>query len=419
MKPTIFPKTRQAGNVRVTIYKNDSPNRKGGVDYKVSFYDVDGKRRFNCFATLEKAEARAKEICECAQRGEMALLNLTKADHLTFTRAVKALQKIGTPLDIAAIEYAEARNALPAGVSLAEAVNFYVKHHQKAIVSKPVADVVTEFIERKTQAGLSKSYLSDLKHRCGKFAEAFVMDFDKLTPELVEMFFDSLKLSARSHNNFLRTLSILFQWAKTRNHIAENADLTARIHVRKDKGGKTEIFTPAEMTKLLSSAPADLIPVFVLGGFTGLRTSEILRLTWEKVDLESRFVKLDAKDTKTATRRVVKIPDNAVAWLRACHRKGNMVWPHSQPYLYEIIEKHCSAIGMEWKANALRHSAASYMVASTKNVPAVAYELGNSPRMVDRHYRELVTEADAKAWFAITPPKPASNVIQLAQAQGE
>ncbi len=33
----------------------------------------------------------------------------------------------------------------------------------------------------------------------------------------------------------------------------------------------------------------------------------------------------------------------------------------------------------------------------------VALEAGNSPQMIFKHYRELVTEKAAKAWFAITP----------------
>ena len=33
----------------------------------------------------------------------------------------------------------------------------------------------------------------------------------------------------------------------------------------------------------------------------------------------------------------------------------------------------------------------------------VSLEAGNSPQMIFRHYRELVTEKEAGAWFGITP----------------
>jgi hypothetical protein len=42
-------------------------------------------------------------------------------------------------------------------------------------------------------------------------------------------------------------------------------------------------------------------------------------------------------------------------------------------------------------------------VAKNKNVNEVAMEAGNSPDMIFKHYRELVTEKAADAWFGVTP----------------
>ena len=60
---------------------------------------------------------------------------------------------------------------------------------------------------------------------------------------------------------------------------------------------------------------------------------------------------------------------------------------------------------MKWKANALRHSYASYRFAQTGDAGRVAGELGNSAAVVHRHYRELVKPTDAQRWFAVTYPK--------------
>ena len=57
-----------------------------------------------------------------------------------------------------------------------------------------------------------------------------------------------------------------------------------------------------------------------------------------------------------------------------------------------------------WRQNALRHSFISYRVAVTGDVARTSLEAGNSPKMIFRHYREIVDEEAAKAWFAITPP---------------
>ena len=57
-----------------------------------------------------------------------------------------------------------------------------------------------------------------------------------------------------------------------------------------------------------------------------------------------------------------------------------------------------------WRQNGLRHSFISYRVALTGDVARTALEAGNSPKMIFRHYREVVEEDAAQAWFAITPP---------------
>jgi hypothetical protein len=57
-----------------------------------------------------------------------------------------------------------------------------------------------------------------------------------------------------------------------------------------------------------------------------------------------------------------------------------------------------------WRQNALRHSFISYRVAETGDVARTSLEAGNSPKVVFRHYREVVTEDEAKAWFSILPP---------------
>jgi len=61
--------------------------------------------------------------------------------------------------------------------------------------------------------------------------------------------------------------------------------------------------------------------------------------------------------------------------------------------------------GIPWPHNGLRHSYISYRLALINDVAKVALEAGNSPAMIFRHYRELVTEDAAKAWFSIAPPE--------------
>ena len=83
-----------------------------------------------------------------------------------------------------------------------------------------------------------------------------------------------------------------------------------------------------------------------------------------------------------------------------------------------VFARLAKRAGIQWKRNGLRHSFISYRTALTKNVPQVAFEAGNSPQMIYRHYLKAVTESVAKQWFAISPDQPA-NVIPVPQAAAE
>ena len=69
----------------------------------------------------------------------------------------------------------------------------------------------------------------------------------------------------------------------------------------------------------------------------------------------------------------------------------------------------------QWPANVLRHSAISYKVANQGDLAKVAYESGNSPKVIQEHYNGLAGPTAAKAYFGITPTQPA-NVTNLSCA---
>ena len=57
-----------------------------------------------------------------------------------------------------------------------------------------------------------------------------------------------------------------------------------------------------------------------------------------------------------------------------------------------------------WPNNVLRHSYISYRLATIQDANQVALEAGNSPAIIFKHYRELVTKEAAGEWFGIAPP---------------
>jgi hypothetical protein len=51
-------------------------------------------------------------------------------------------------------------------------------------------------------------------------------------------------------------------------------------------------------------------------------------------------------------------------------------------------------------------------LAVLKDAAEVAHETGNTERIVHRHYKELVTESEGRAWFAVMPEAP-GNIVAI------
>jgi integrase len=165
-------------------------------------------------------------------------------------------------------------------------------------------------------------------------------------------------------------------------------------------GSDVTVFTPDQMRTILHAAPPHLIPILAIGAFTGIRMAELARLDWSAVNLDRRIIEVRAGQAKTASRRVIPIPENLVAWLEPLPREGSVL-PIGE--MYREATGLARALGIEWPRNVLRHSFISYRIAIVKSAEQVALEAGNSPSIIFKHYRELVTEDVAQKWFAILP----------------
>ena len=60
----------------------------------------------------------------------------------------------------------------------------------------------------------------------------------------------------------------------------------------------------------------------------------------------------------------------------------------------------------------MRHAFVTFHIAMHANENITAAEAGNSPQMIQDHYRALATRREAAKWFAVKPAK-ATNVIPL------
>jgi integrase len=400
-----FPFEVKKGNSIVKIYRNSNA---GYDEFKVAYY-ANGNRKLETFHDFTKAKKRAEAINDSVNNGNADTLTLTGKDRLIFTRAVGALQPSGIALDIAALQFADAVVALK-GATLAEAIHFYVKRHQK-LSEKSAAESVDEFVAAKSSAKRSDVHVGDLRTRLGKFKEAFKCNLSGITESELRLFLGGLRkkdgkhLSPRSQNNFRSTLVSFFRWAVKKKYLPADWNEFAAIETMDDDDGEIEIFTPEELAALLTHADEKLVPFLAIGAFAGLRSSEICRLDWKQIGVgQGKYIEVKARDArKTKQRRLVPISDNLRAWLEPYRKAKGALWPHQHTYLYELLETTTTDAKVPWKNNALRHSFISYRMAETSDAAKVSLEAGNSPQMIFSNYRELVTPEEAKRWFSIVP----------------
>lgn len=79
--------------------------------------------------------------------------------------------------------------------------------------------------------------------------------------------------------------------------------------LRKNGNARARVLTPDEYLRLYDLLPDHLKPVFATAYYTGMRKGEILGLTWDRVDLDKRLIRLRDSDTKDFEERFVPVSD--------------------------------------------------------------------------------------------------------------
>jgi integrase len=300
-------------------------------------------------------------------------------------------------------------------VSLLSAAEFYAKHHVAAQASVSVSEAIQKLLAAKKADGQSQRYIGDLRARLARFA----LDYgDQKIAEIgspqIGDWLRSLALAPRTRNTFHRRLSALFKYAIEQRWTLDNP-LTKSM-VAKTHKAPTGILSPEEFCALLVHSSVETLPFHVVGGFAGVRSAEIQRLTWNDIDWSNRLIKIDDTKSKTARERFVDIPDAAASWLAPYHGSKGLICPIQGSHLYERLKADRKRAGFTapWPSNALRHSFGSYHLAHHNDAGKLSLQMGHmTTSMVFEHYRLRVLPAEAAKWWAIYPNQ-GSNVIQIA-----
>ncbi len=401
----------------------------GGYPLFTLVYYESGLRQRRTFSDMDEAKLEADKIADRLERGQREIIKLKDSDAEGYVHAVRDLAPFGIPLHVAIGEYIKATKALDGRGTVLEACKEFAARASTG-AKKTVCEVITEFLKAKEDDGMSTRYLMTLRaslaplpadagakvRRRNSFGESFKTYIETIRANQIEDWLRARKVGPRTRWNLLLTIRTLFNYAKSRGYLSRG-EPTEADEVMKPKLNAPEIgiFTPAQLTALfrgsdLHPAHAEYQLFIAIGAFTGLRTEEIKRLEWEDIQSTRGVVEVKARNSKTKRRRLVPINSALTAWLALYPAGSGKVF--SRPRAEERAHLYAERLGVKWPPNGLRHSYATYRVGVTQDMPRVALEMGNSPAIIERFYKELATESEAKAWFAIMPKQPA-NVVAM------
>jgi integrase len=128
--------------------------------------------------------------------------------------------------------------------------------------------------------------------------------------------------------------------------------------LKKGSDVRNRILSPDEFEALMKHAEGHTRAIIATGYYAGMRKGEILNLTWDKVDLAGRMIRLEAADTKDKESRNIPICDELHKILVALPNRikntgdDNHVFQYKgqkiKRYIRDGLKKACKGAGIKY-----------------------------------------------------------------------
>jgi len=374
----------KVGSASLPLYPWTDP--KTGRDYwRWSWKDADGKWRYGTRAKKADAQEAARTQARTISNGMLDLSALTGND-ADLVRQFIALKP--TAADVQKLREWRAASAIPLSSAVAN-------WHESKLAELH---------------GKESPHLRNVHQWLEKLGKAFPdLTAAEITVEQIRAHIEGATKNPKTRRDARARVVALWKFARTHD-LFDSAEADKLPNYRGGVDKSVDIWTVAEMRQLLTGVPEEFLPWLVLAAFSGLRSQEIAPargtkppLQWENIRRESEggHIDLPAACSKVGKRRLLPITPTLGAWLDRINPPATGVICPRLP-----AEHVCGFIGNlvgGWRKNALRHSYGSYRAAGLKDLPALAIEMGTSVAMIEKHYREAVTESAAESYWSLTP----------------
>jgi len=304
------------------------------------------------------------------------------------------------------------------GVNLREAFDFFVANRSKANpINYELGESWDAFYAEKKASSLSVKTLYFYKSIIDRFVEGREsVPLVSINRDVCMAWLKRDGWKERTFNNYLTGLKVFFNWCVDVGRLDKSpVEKINKIKERNmaDFDTPPKILTVEQCQALLDAAmrtDKGMIPYVALGLFAGLRPEREARML-EWADMVNGFIRVKGPHVKSRKRRYVPINDTLAAWLKM---GGDLPVPNKVKRFLDvrlasgIVWKDEEGKLMGWKtermSDCLRHTFASNFLALYGVEKTIAAMGHVNHDMLFNHYRELVTEADAKRFWAILPP---------------
>jgi hypothetical protein len=331
------------------------------------------------------------------------------------------IRPVNTRLTAAQVKDAEAAIHRLSGCSLTQAVDWYLQNYRPPVSQMDLVAASAAF-QAARAPHVSKPVARDYKRVLADLCRDFPgRQVHEITTEELQANVAARKIGPKASNNLRTNWHAFWNFCQAEPRRWCQTNPAKHLPQFKVARGIPAILTAAQVAELMAyvetyaggarskQKPGFLVPYFALCTFAGIRPSvpggEIHKLGQlpaaalaTSIDLKNGVIRIGPAIAKTRNMRQITIQPALRAWLtRYPLKKYPLLVPNLQNLASEVRMK------FELTHDVLRHTFISMHVAKFKSVGGAALEAGNSERIIQRHYLNMVSQSDAEAFWGISP----------------
>jgi len=416
---------------------------KGKTSWVLSGTKLDGTRIRDCYNT--EAEALMTK-----QALENEAANVVSAPKGIVTHVLNEAQ----------LRDAERATLLLKSGSLSSAVEYYNANFKPVKVDKTLEEAYPVFLKEKDSLrdASFREYGYDLKMlvdahpkvKCNEtspdFLKTFLVSDSPITghPHIHRPWSLSRQLY------LLKVIKSFFSWAEDTGYCASNPARKVKLKKLRRDQHEPAILDLGDAQRLLDVAwtydGGRCAAYMVLATWGAIRPEEVRNLDETKIDLDESRAIVTGGASKLRSRRVVKLAPNLVLMLKDLKARGLLkkenlnitdrdwalirlfaglkpasgyihAWcfrPVSEREVGKSVnfEVPCSRENLKpWVKDVLRHTGISYHLGLFEHENVTATWAGNSPHIIHKHYKGLVTQANIVLFWEMLPQLLRANGV--------